>query len=196
MKNNIIDLSKHIFTPDEHLVFDTNIWLLLYPFPSSPKNNSVISKYSHSFKSMLKGQSVIHMDTMILSEYLNRYFRAEFEAHNKQPGTHVTRYTYFKEYRNSPDFQSVAQTAIHFASQILIRCDRVIAARPQFSIGDVTRILDDLNKGMSDFNDLLLADLCQRHGWKLVTHDADFVRNNFAIDILTHNERILQNGIF
>jgi predicted nucleic acid-binding protein len=54
---------------------------------------------------------------------------------------------------------------------------------------DLGAILTDYQTGPGDFNDLILARLCEHRGLKLVTHDADFAGTGATI--LTANRRLL-----
>ena len=180
MKNRAHDLSKYVFQRDESLLLDANVWLYLYPAPSDARQGHA-ANYSNAVKGMLTAGSLLVMDALILSEYLNRYCRIEWIALHKaaQPD--------FKVFRKSPAFKSVGAGAATYAREMLKLCTR---HDHPFSVANVTQVLADFEVGVNDFNDGLLAETCRHHGWKLVTNDGDFTTG--GIDVLTSHPRLLR----
>ncbi len=181
MKNKAYNLSTYNFVKGEVLLIDINIWLYLFPAPSDSRR-SFTRQYSAAFKTILAAKVTIAINSLILSEYLNRYCRIEWEALHKQ------RYINFKKFRQSIDYQSVGQRAAADAKAILKLCSK---KNDDFTAANVTQILSDFESGAVDFNDGLIADSCFRYGWKLITHDGDFTEG--GIDILTTNQKLLIN---
>lgn len=180
MKNKAYDLAAYAFQKDEPLLLDTNVWLYLYPAPSD-KPTGYASCYSAAFKTMRFVGARLMMDAMILSEYLNRYCRIEWNALHKsaQPN--------FKAFRKSPDFRSVGQGAATSARSMLKLCAR---HDHPFATVDIVSILTDFEMGTNDFNDGLLAETCRHHGWKFVTNDGDFTTG--GIEVLTSHPALLR----
>jgi hypothetical protein len=54
---------------------------------------------------------------------------------------------------------------------------------------DTKSLIDDYGDGKSDFNDLVLVELCKSKALKLVTDDGDFKGKD--ITILTANKKLL-----
>lgn len=181
MKNKAYDLSSYNFVKDEIFLVDANIWLYLFPAPSGSQYNFT-RQYSAAFKIILATHVTIAINSLILSEYLNRYCRIEWEALHKQ------KYTDFKKFRQSVDYQSVGQRAAADAKEILKLCSK---KDDDFTAADIIQILSDFESGIIDFNDGLIADACFRYGWKLITHDGDFTEG--GIDVLTTNRKLLAN---
>jgi len=117
----------------------------------------------------------------VLSEYLNRYIRIEWE------GSYKSQYTKFKEFRNSYDFSAVASAAETYAKKILSFCK--IHSIPANEL-DLNEALSDFSKGGVDFNDALLVDICKKRNLKLMTNDGDFHQG--GIEVLTTNPRLLR----
>lgn len=182
MKNTVHDLADYAFRKDDVLLLDTNVWLYLNPAPSdrSPGTSSLTRQYSEAFKSMLSAGAPLIMDALVLSEYLNRYCRIEWNA------LHKREHPCFKTFRKSSAFAEVGGGAAVLARSMLrlcVRCD------PCFAAGDIDGVLADFETGSSDFNDRLLTETCRRNGWKLVTHDRDFMTG--GIEVLTMNRMLL-----
>lgn len=180
-KNKAYDLSTYPFGKDEPLLLDTNVWLYLFPAPSD-RSSSWSGVYSAAFKTIRTAGCQLAMDVLVLSEYLNRYCRIEWAALHRN--THPD----FKKFRKSPDFVGVGQGAATYARSLLKLCT---AHDHPFGSSDLGVLLADFEAGHHDFNDGLLAETCQRHGWKLVTNDGDFTTG--GIEVITANRTLLRN---
>lgn len=179
MSNKATSIQKYQFAEGEKFLFDANIWLYLFPAPSS-SSRPFVRVYSAAFKEMLTANVVFVINSTILSEYLNRYCRIEWDALYKST------YPNFKHFRHSKDYHSVGQNASAFAQAILKQCS---AADDGFSAVDLIPILKGFELGKNDFNDGMIADACRRNAWTLVTHDADFTEG--GIKVLSDNARLL-----
>jgi len=179
MKNKAHHLATYAFQKEEPVLLDTNVWLYLYPAPSGRATKHAAG-YSAALKNMLAAGSRLVMDAMILSEYLNRYCRIEWNA------LHQHTYSDFKAFRQSAAFPSVGQGAAVYARNMLKLCTR---HDHPFASVDVARVLTDFEAGSNDFNDGLLAETCRHHNWKLVTNDGDFTAG--GIEVLTTNPKLL-----
>ena len=107
MNNKAYDLTSYSFSQGERILIDTNIWLYLFPAPGDPKQKFA-KEYSSAFSQLVNAQAVPVLDLMVLSEYLNRYCRIEWEGRFKD------RFSRFKNFRKSKDFLSVASSAQKF----------------------------------------------------------------------------------
>lgn len=101
---------------------------------------------------------------MILSEYLNRYFRLEFDAGWKQE------FGSFKAFRKSPRFKGLAEDAVAEVREILKRATIKDTPLTALALDD---ILSDTEAGTLDFNDAVIVDSCRHYGCKLLTNDED-----------------------
>jgi predicted nucleic acid-binding protein len=180
MKNKAYDLSSYSFSSDEQVLVDTNVWLYLFPAPANPSNRFAI-QYSTAFSSLVSAHAQPVLDPMVLSEYLNRYIRIEWE------GNYKSSYPKFKDFRNSADFSAVASAAETFAKKILSFCQ--IHSIPANEL-DLSQALADFSAGGVDFNDVILVDICKKRNLKLMTNDGDF--QDGGIEVLTTNPRLLR----
>ena len=179
VNNKAHDLSIYPFRKSETFLIDTNVWLYLYPAPSSAKV-PFAHQYSKGLKAMLSAGSRVIMDATVLSEYLNAYCRIEWNARYR------SRYPRFKTFRNSADFATVGKPATIFARSVLKLCTRW---NHPFTTADVARMLADFETGSNDFNDGLLIEVCRHYYCKLVTNDSDFTSG--GIEVLTTNRKLL-----
>lgn len=179
MKNKAHDLAAYSFSCGETFLLDANVWLYLYPPPSTSKSK-FFAQYSNGLKSMQSVGAELIMDAMVLSEYLNTYCRIEWKVrHRKQ-------YPRFKSFRKSAAFKAVGKGAAVFARSMLKLC---ACHDHPFAAANITQVLADFEAGLTDFNDGLLAETCRHNGWKLVTNDRDFTSG--GIEVLTTNSNLL-----
>jgi predicted nucleic acid-binding protein len=172
-------IDQHRFAADDSLLIDANVWVFLYGPQRNPKDSRT-AMYSACFKKVLASNSRIFIDVLIVSEFINRYARMV------QAATPIWKSANAKEFRNSPDFRPFARDIADACRRILGNCQ---ATESGFTSVDVPSLLGKYEAGGSDFNDLILTDLCATNGWTLVTDDADFKVAN--ISILTANRKLL-----
>lgn len=177
MKNKAHDLASYNFSKGEVVLLDTNVWLYLYPAPAQA-GQKIPSSYSNALKAMMYAGVHFALDALVLSEYLNRYCRIEWEAQK----TGMT----FKQFRNTSNFSVVGANAVAFTNRIVKLCTRY---DHPFASANLPQVLTSFQHGLCDFNDGLLADVCRQNSWKLITHDGDFTEG--GIEILTSNHKLL-----
>ena len=180
MNNKAYDLTSYSFSQGEEILVDTNVWLYLFPAPGNPQQRFA-GQYSSAFASLVSSQAQPVLDPMVLSEYLNRYIRIEWE------GNYRSKYPRFKDFRNSQDFSAVATAAETFAQKILSFCEIHSIRADEL---DLNQALSAFSAGSEDFNDALLVDICKKRNLKLMTNDGDFQRG--GIEVLTTNPRLLR----
>jgi len=175
------NIDRYRFRPSDELLFDANIWLFLYG-PSRPSHPKV-AIYSGAFKQILAAKIRVFLDVLVLSEFVNRYARIRHNLLTRQRSGIPQD---FKQFRNTSFFKSIAQDIAADTKQILGNCTPVESG---FATLDLNTLTTDFAAGNSDFNDLVLAELCRSKRFKLVTDDGDF--KNKAITILTANPKLL-----
>lgn len=178
-KNRAHDAMKYAFTKGEPILIDANVWLYLQP-PAAQPPPGFAWRYSSTLKSILGAGATPVIESLVLSEYLNRYLRLEYNAEWR------VAYPRFKDFRKSRDFAPLAQAAVADAKQILS------LASPQdtlLSATNLTEILEETEKGTLDFNDGVLVENCRQNGWKLLTNDGDMTVG--GIEVLTTYKPLL-----
>ena len=78
MKHKAMAVQNHNFTPQHKLFLDANIWFYLY----GPKEqgNYWVQIYSNAFKHILKANSRIYIDILVVSEFINSYAIAKWRV--------------------------------------------------------------------------------------------------------------------
>jgi len=177
MANKAISVADYNFTSEDELLLDTNIWLFVYG-PQNPRNSKVAA-YSQAFARILSANSRIYIDVLIVSEFINTYARLRWNLMGKPRGD-------FKRFRMSQDFKPIAQDIAADVRRVLNHCLRV---ESDFEALDVNGLVAEFAAGDSDFNDQIIAALCQNKGLTLVTDDGDFRGQD--IPVVTANRRLL-----
>lgn len=179
-KNKAYDTAKYVFQAGERVLVDANVWLYLQP-PACKPAPYYAGRYSVAMKNLITAKAQAVIDSLVLSEYINRYMRIEYEA------SYRAVYPKYKDFRTSPDFTPVAKNAIAEAKQIL---SMVASEDTVLSKVNVTDILNETEAGTLDFNDGVMVEMCRLSGWKLMTNDADMQLG--GIEVLTTNPKLLK----
>jgi hypothetical protein len=183
IRNKAFHALKYDFKAGEPILIDANVWLYLLP-PPGPPISAWASDYSAAFKRLLAAKAAPITDAIIISEYLNRYFRLEYDAGWK------SQYSTFKKFRMSGDFKNLAEDAIDEAGQILKHS--AIQNTPLKDL-DLESILTETKAGTLDFNDAVIVESCRHHGWKLLTNDGDCCLG--GIEVITTAPDLLRNCV-
>ncbi len=174
-----ISVHHHNFTSKDKLFLDANIWLYLF----SPREPGDRWKqiYSQVFERILKANSRIYVDVLVVSEFINAYARTKWRA----IAPHIRS---FKDFRSTTSFKPVAEDITAGVKQIVSHCTRIESG---FTTLSMNNLLDDYITGDYDFNDQVITDICKNNGFTLITNDSDFKTQQ--IPILTANQSLLRN---
>ncbi len=176
MVNKPLSIANYEFQPEDELFLDANIWLLIYGPQNYNRSREMV--YSSAFRRILEAQSSIHIDVLIVSEFINTHTRILWRQTRSQ--------LHFKAFRNSSQFKPIAKEVAGKMTRVLSHCSRI---ENQFSSLDIESLLDEYAKGGTDFNDQVIGNLCKCKNLKLVTDDGDF--KNCGISVLTANHNML-----
>ena len=154
----------------ENFFFDTNILLYLF---YSHTIDWASKAYSGIYISMLHNAVKIFIDNTVLSEFINRILRIEYDTKMKTlPEDELVP---FKKFRDTSEGQEAVEHANNLVMNILkfIQIDGEIMNKM-----DIQSILivDSL-----DYNDKIIEHLCEKKGYILVTNDLDFKDSDIAI---------------
>ena len=200
MNHKATQVEQHNFTLTDKLFLDANIWLYLY-CPQGSKGDWV-DIYSNVFDRILDAGSQIYIDVLVISEFINTFARQEWGLAKQglelaKQECELTEQEYeftkshlcsFKSFRNSPDFDPIAQGIAAAAKQIMKHCLRVESC---FTTLEMDDLLTDYETGNFDFNDQVITEICKSNGLTLITNDSDFKTQE--IPILTANQSLLGN---
>jgi len=174
------DIKKYQFKRGDRFFIDANVWLSVYG-PIASCNDWRTFTYSAALRDMRAARCEICLDVLVLSEFINKFARLEFE----QLGPSV-KPPDFKRFRQSPEFRATAKEIVIASRKIVVGsvlCDSGIEEI------DINLLLNDFETHRSDFNDQMIHELCKARNLTLVTHDGDF--RSAGVPILTANRGLL-----
>lgn len=180
MAKSAEEIGNYVFKPADELLLDANVWFFVHG-PHRPGDPRAAA-YSGALAKIVAAKSRIYVDVLIVSEFVNRYARLK---HNILQG-HSGISRDFKKFRQSLAFKPIARDIAADVRKVLTSCTPVESG---FSSLSAELLVAEYERGDSDFNDLILADLCKKKGFKLVTDDGDFRGRDLTI--LTANKRLL-----
>ena len=181
----IVDLSQHAFSSGDKLFFDANVWLAIFPPPSNSQGERQ-RKYSKLLKRCKKASADVYIDSTVLSEYLNAYIRVRIAQSYPE---YVSKFKEFREKCNS-DYRVIAGMAESNMREIL-RIPNIHVIDCKISGFDCDVMLTDFGAGHSDWNDLVIVEVCKGGSFDLITHDGDF-KDVQGLNIMTYNENLLK----
>ncbi len=190
MRNKAYDVSKYAFDSADRILPDANIWLYLYApasiaYPAPLK--AAIASYSKAWATLYTQGATVWLDTLVLSEVVNRLLDNEWQRVDPpDPKTRTRRYSKRKDFRQSTDYPTAARSVEALAKMIVADSKALDHPFSQWNLND---LLAEFGAGSTDWNDQLLVQICLHHGTKLLTHDADHVHG--GIDVITANPRLI-----
>lgn len=156
-------------------VFDANIWLSISG-PFEDKIRARADAYSGFYKKAIETSSRVYVPQLIASEFINRSIMILAKADNF-------------------DHQCKIHQADGYNKWIKEGCDllhAVVDGNTRLPDGfdnvDLEKCYQDAEAGGIEFHDILIAALCARHGFTLVTDDADYAGQD--LPIITWNQRL------
>jgi predicted nucleic acid-binding protein len=172
---------EHYCKQSRKLLFDANVIIsIIWPVPQSRLTQA--AKYSRLFSAALKAKQEICVDSIILSEVINRVARLEYDKHLHRAG--LTR-----EDLEFKEFRGIAEGVETF-KQIHSTLARTVF--PKFDVVGKSFCKEEISSidfCGHDFNDLLIEFVCKEHDCILVTHDGDF--GDSDVDIISGNTKLL-----
>ncbi|MBN2828989.1 MAG: twitching motility protein PilT [Candidatus Cloacimonetes bacterium] len=161
--------------------FDANVLIFLYG-GGNPEGYQQ-SVYSRIFSELVKMKNSLHVDYIVISEFVNRLFRIGYKSYLDFNGLDEKRFS-FKEYRATPEANTCISGIYSTVENDILKHFRVIGKA--FTKEDITGFLEVDNL---DFSDKAIEMICRENRFVLLTDDADFAKSE--IDILSANGNIV-----
>lgn len=177
--SSVIDIQKYQPRYNDILFFDNNVWMFLFcPLASYEKKKQ--KAYAELLKNATQNKAAIFINALVISEFCNQWLRIEFKSWSKK-------FSDVKDYKRDFIHTAVFKSAVFDVKDALRKILSISErASDNFNAIDLPNLL--LEFGDSDFNDSYYLALAHLNKWKIVTDDADFLRNNgYDIDIITAN---------
>jgi predicted nucleic acid-binding protein len=173
-----IDITRYYPSSSDIFFFDNNVWMYLF-YPLGDYNKKRQKHYSSFLQNIQTSRSSIFINSMVLSEFANRYLRIDFDLWKQKTGNFS--YEYKKHYVGTTRYTETVEEIKTQIKQIMRCCER---ASDDFNAIDINRVFQHFQ--YIDFNDSYYLELAIRSKWKIVTDDEDFITyQNHKLEIVT-----------
>lgn len=180
MAAKITDISTSQPKSADIYFFDNNIWMYLFcPLGNYNKaRQNAYSRFLHSVKSV---GATIFINSLILSEFTNRYLRMDFEQWKKDEG--IPDLEFKNHFIGTDRYKETVSEIKQHVKSIMKLCERT---PDNFNAVNLDNVLTHLSA--IDFNDSYYIEFVPLIRAKLVTDDSDFIRyKNHDLEVLTFN---------
>lgn len=174
----IIKTRDYTVGPDDAFVFDTNVWLLLYG-PVANVQPKKQQQYASLLRQIRERQAVIFITSLIISEYINRALRIEFDLWKNRTGN--TNADFKHDFRPTGDYLQVLEDTKNQVLDILGITQRDY---DNFHNENISSILNRMSD-KCDYNDSYILGSCKRLPAKLVSDDKDMKTLDYPITLIT-----------
>lgn len=180
----INNIDSYVPKKNEGFLIDTNVWIYLF-CPLAGYKPYLIKPYENFFNTALKNGSVFFISSMILSEFINRFLRLEFNIANSKS---VIVYKDFKrDFRPSPLYKATALAVQSILKQNILKIVKPIEDR--FSSINIQKLIESID--LIEFNDEYISELSSLGQIKIITDDSDFSLSKSNSQIITANKKLL-----
>ena len=179
MAAKIVDISTLQPTSMDVYFFDNNIWMYIF-CPLGNYNKRRQNAYSSFLQSVNTVGATIFINSLILSEFTNRYLRMDFEQWKEQ--SRDNRLEFKRDYIGTNRYKNtVNEIKLHIQS-IMRFCEK---SSDNFNAIRLDNVLTHLSE--IDFNDSYYIELMPKINAKFVSDDGDFLAyKNHDLEIITY----------
>lgn len=178
MAGKVQDIKEYSPKSSDIFFFDNNVWMYLF----CPLGNYNINKqknFSSFLQSVTTSRSTIFINSLILSEFTNRYLRIDFDLWKNENSNYDAEFK--KDYVGTTRYQDTVKEIKRNINQILKFCEK---SSDNFNAVDLDKILEHLSH--IDFNDSYYLEFANISNLKIVTDDRDFVSyQGHSIEVIT-----------
>lgn len=184
-KNNILSIDDYRPKASDVFFFDNNIWMYLF-CPLGNYNYKKQKAYSRFFENLLSRKLPIFINSLVLSEFSNRYLRLDYDLANQNDGKSATKtYPSFKRnYVGSERYIRIVKELKTSLSQIEKSCEKCSDEFNSINLNEVFTLFQKIG-----FNDSYYIYLSKKKNWIIVSDDSDFTGPNLpeiGLTILTY----------
>jgi predicted nucleic acid-binding protein len=174
------------YTPKatDRFLLDTNVLLYLF-CPTAANDPTKAAPYSNFLLRARQAGSELCFSALILSEFVNRYLRLDFEAFKVSNPTAID---FKRDFRPSTDYlTSVSELESAVKTYIY---NLAIPLDDKFHLMGVGSLFADLEN--SDFNDNHCCAMAEAEGLIVVSEDRDWYVHRHRVNVLTANRWVLR----
>ena len=147
---------------------DNSVWMYLF-CPLGNYNHNKQKHYSSFLQSIQSSKSTIFINSLVLSEFANRYLRMDFERWKEEE--EIPTAGYKKDFIGNKRYSETVEEVKRNINQIMKLCEK---SSDNFNAVNLDSVL--LHFSSIDFNDSYTIELAKLDNWKIVTDDEDFLK--------------------
>lgn len=160
--------SAYKINSNDNVFLDTNILIFLFSPSFVSSKEYQVDTYSKIFEKLIENNSAMYINSIVISEFLNRCLRIDF---NKNFQNNSNTKDYKIDYRGSVEYQKTLATLLKELNK-MFNVFKIKQLDDRFSNFDT--ITEFKNSTELDFNDLIIARNVIDNGFKLLSDDGDF----------------------
>jgi hypothetical protein len=174
----VYDIVRYTPLNEDRFFLDNSVWMYLYcPLGKYEYRRQVI--YSKFFNSILKTKSHLYISSLVLSEFINRWLKFEFNHWKKENNFYQVDFK--RDFVGTSRYNKAVKVITNRIEEILKLCNR---SSDNFNELDIERLLTHFQN--IDFNDSYYIELSSLDNFKIVTDDKDFIKyTNHDVEVLT-----------
>lgn len=164
-----IDFSNaYKINSSDNVFLDTNILIFLFSPDFVSSKEYQVDRYSKIFEKLIENNSSIYINSLVVSEFLNRCLRIDF---NKNFQDNSNTKDYKNDYRGSVEYKKTLATLLKELNK-MFNVFKIKQLEDGFS--NFNTIAEFKNSTELDFNDLIIARNVIDNSLKLLSDDGDF----------------------
>ena len=164
--NRIVD-ENHLVDKKNKYIVDTNVLIYLYGDSALNTESNRIKMLSQKFNMALDIGCEVYIPAIVISEFINRWHKLEFDKMKKISGNNKLNYK--KDYRDTDKYIENNKFIMRTINEsILSRCKMI---EDGFKDEEKTKLFN-INQGQ-DFNDVLIINIANKNGLYLISNDID-----------------------
>jgi hypothetical protein len=179
MANNIIPVQQYRINSSDIFFFDNNIWMYIL-CPLGNYNFKRQKAYSQFLSYILSHKLHIFTNSLVLSEFSNRYLKLDFDIHRSKPENVGSFKNFKKDYMGSSQCIATITEIKQHLKNILSMCQRCSDEFNSLNLDTVFNLFTSIG-----FNDSYYINQAVAKKWIIVTDDSDLVKPNIPDKNLT-----------
>lgn len=180
--NIILKVTDYSIKTDDHFFFDNNIWMYIFcPIANVQKAKQKV--YSKFFEYVISRKNHIYVNTLVLSEFSNRYLKLDYNLCNDSANPKIFN-SYKRDYVGSDQFKATVSEVKASLNGILKVCQRCSDEFNHINVNSVFNLFEKIG-----FNDSYYIHLSELKDWIIVSDDSDITNANtpqIGLKILTY----------
>ena len=180
-ENKIIVIGSYTPKSTDVYFFDNNIWMYIFCPIANFQKDKRQKIYSKFFENILSRKLPIFVNSLVLSEFANRYLKLDFDLCNRNSKTYYSNFK--KDYVRSKQYQKTVTEIKMYLKQI-IKCSQKCSDEfNSINLDEVFALFEKIG-----FNDSYYLHLANQKKWVIVSDDSDFTGSkvpNLGLTILT-----------